>query len=57
MASKGDVVFVHGAAATPLKLVEALTSHGKENNLKNVQVCHIHTEGPALYAKKDCEGN
>ncbi|KAL7637243.1 UNVERIFIED_CONTAM: hypothetical protein RMT77_011955 [Armadillidium vulgare] len=52
----GDVVFVHGAAATPMKLVEAMTNHGKERKLENIQVCHIHTEGPALYAKKDCEG-
>ncbi|XP_071536107.1 succinyl-CoA:acetate/propanoyl-CoA:succinate CoA transferase isoform X2 [Panulirus ornatus] len=52
----GDVVFVHGAAATPLKLVAALTEHGKKQQLSDVTVCHIHTEGPALYAQPDCEG-
>ncbi|KAK4321638.1 hypothetical protein Pmani_007585 [Petrolisthes manimaculis] len=52
----GDVVFVHGAAATPLRLVAALTEHGKSNGLKDVTVCHIHTEGPALYTSPDCEG-
>ncbi|XP_064099010.1 4-hydroxybutyrate coenzyme A transferase-like [Macrobrachium nipponense] len=52
----GDVVFVHGAAATPLKLVKAMTEHGKSSQLKDVTVCHIHTEGPALYAQPDCEG-
>nr|XP_045624670.1 4-hydroxybutyrate coenzyme A transferase-like [Procambarus clarkii] len=52
----GDVVFVHGAAATPLKLVEALTQHGKTQQLRDVSICHIHTEGPALYARQDCQG-
>nr|XP_027219060.1 uncharacterized protein LOC113811493 [Penaeus vannamei] len=51
-----DVVFVHGAAATPLKLVSAMTEHGKAAQLSNVRVCHIHTEGPASYTKPDCEG-
>ncbi|XP_076067130.1 succinyl-CoA:acetate/propanoyl-CoA:succinate CoA transferase isoform X2 [Oratosquilla oratoria] len=51
-----DVVFVHGAAATPILLLKALTKHGKENNLSNVTICHIHTEGPALYAQPDCDG-
>ncbi|KAK7019663.1 hypothetical protein SK128_008263 [Halocaridina rubra] len=52
----GDVVFIHGAAATPLKLVKALTEHGKKSQLTGVTVCHIHTEGPASYAQPDCEG-
>ncbi|XP_037796144.1 4-hydroxybutyrate coenzyme A transferase-like [Penaeus monodon] len=51
-----DVVFVHGAAATPLKLVSAMTEHGKASQISNVRVCHIHTEGPADYTKPDCEG-
>ncbi|KAG0715608.1 4-hydroxybutyrate coenzyme A transferase [Chionoecetes opilio] len=52
----GDVVFVHGAAATPLRLVEAMTQHGKAGGLKGVSVCHIHTEGQAPYTEPDCEG-
>lgn len=52
----GDVVFIHGAAATPLKLVEAMTEHGKKAALKDVSVCHIHTEGPASYTDPSCEG-
>ncbi|UYV79295.1 hypothetical protein LAZ67_17001978 [Cordylochernes scorpioides] len=45
----GDTVFLHGAAATPRKLIPAMVEHGKKANLKDVQVCHIHTEGPAEY--------
>ncbi|KAG7159187.1 4-hydroxybutyrate coenzyme A transferase-like, partial [Homarus americanus] len=52
----GDVVFVHGAAATPLKLVGAMAEYGKKQQLSNVTVCHIHTEGSAVYAQADCEG-
>lgn len=40
---------MQGAAATPVTLADAMTEHGKENNLKNITVCHMHTEGPASY--------
>lgn len=45
----GDTVFVQGAAATPITLIEAMTKHGKANKLKDVTVCHMHTEGKAAY--------
>lgn len=44
----GDRVFVHGAAATPRQLVQAMTLRG--NELRDVEVVHLHTEGPAPYA-------
>jgi 4-hydroxybutyrate CoA-transferase len=44
----GDRVFVHGAAATPRQLVQAMTLRGHE--LRDVEVVHLHTEGPAPYA-------
>jgi hypothetical protein len=49
-------VFIQGAAATPVPLVQAMTSVAKEAHLKDIKVCHMHTEGPAPYAHKDCEG-
>lgn len=52
----GDTVFVQGAAATPNVLLEAMANHGKENNLKDITVIHMHTEGPAFYAQEDCKG-
>lgn len=36
-----------------MELLEALTEHGKSAGLKNVQVCHMHTEGPALYCQPE----
>jgi acyl-CoA hydrolase len=44
----GDRVFLHTAAATPLRLVEALTARAAE--LSDVEVLSLHTEGPAPYA-------
>lgn len=43
-----DCVYIHGGAAVPSHLVEKMTERASE--LKNVTVCHIHTEGDAPYA-------
>ncbi|XP_076365197.1 succinyl-CoA:acetate/propanoyl-CoA:succinate CoA transferase-like [Tachypleus tridentatus] len=52
----GDTVFLQGIAATPRKLVPAMVEHAKKEKLKNITVCHIHTEGAAEYNHPDCEG-
>jgi 4-hydroxybutyrate CoA-transferase len=41
----GDRVFVHGGAATPTALLEALV--GRAADLRDVGIVHFHTEGPA----------
>lgn len=43
----GDNVFIHGAAATPTPLLEALAAR---TDLENVKVYHLHTNGPAPFA-------
>ncbi|MCC7042692.1 MAG: acetyl-CoA hydrolase/transferase family protein [Acidobacteria bacterium] len=43
----GMRVFVHGAAATPTTLIEALA---RRTDLENVTLYHLHTEGPAPFA-------
>lgn len=43
----GDCVFIHGAAATPTPLVEALAAR---TDLEDVKVYHLHTNGPAPFA-------
>jgi acyl-CoA hydrolase len=48
-----STVFIQGAAATPIDLVEAMTAHGKKNSLKNITVCHMHTEGKAEYCNPE----
>jgi 4-hydroxybutyrate CoA-transferase len=44
----GHRVFVHSVAASPQCLIKALTARAPE--LENVELCHLHTEGPAPYA-------
>ena len=44
----GDRVYIHSAAAAPQRLVGALSARGDE--LRGVEITHLHTEGPAPYA-------
>src|SRR5690606_11727834 len=41
-------VYVQAAAAAPYFLTKALSQRAPE--LKNVEICHLHTEGEAHYA-------
>lgn len=41
-------VFIHGAAATPTPLIEALTAR---RDLEAVRLWHLHTNGPAPFAE------
>jgi acyl-CoA hydrolase len=43
----GEQVFVHGAAATPSVLLDALVARASE--LRDVGMVHLHTEGPGLH--------
>jgi acyl-CoA hydrolase len=44
----GNRIYVHAAAATPNILTKAISDRADE--LRGVEFCHIHTEGPAPYA-------
>lgn len=46
----GSNVFVHGACATPLALVDALAAR---SDLQDVSLYHLHTSGSAPYATAD----
>lgn len=46
-----DRVYVQAAAATPTVLTKALANRATE--LRNVEVCHLHTEGDAPYANPE----
>src|SRR4051812_49708014 len=43
----GMRVFIHGAAATPTPLIEALS---RRSDLEGVSLYHLHTAGPAPFA-------
>lgn len=47
----GDRVYVQAAAATPSVLTKALAERASE--LRNVEICHLHTEGEAAYANPE----
>lgn len=44
-----DNVFIHGASASPLPLIEAMTA---DERLHDVQLYHLHLNGPAPFADR-----
>src|SRR3954465_1986663 len=49
----GMRVFVHGAAATPAPLVDALA---RRLDLSGVSLYHLHTDGPAPFVAPEHDG-
>ncbi len=45
----GHRVFIHGGAATPISLVEAMVEQA--GRLRDVEVTHLHTSGEAAYGR------
>lgn len=52
----GMKVFVHGGAATPIPLLEAMAQRGKDAGLKDVELIHIHTEGTGIFVEPEFDG-
>lgn len=50
----GHRVFIHGGAATPLRLIDAMLEEA--GRLKDVELMHLHTVGKARYADPEFEG-
>lgn len=46
-----QTIFVHAGAATPEFLLEGLVNEA--HRLRNVELLHLHTEGPAIYARPE----
>ena len=51
--SNGMTAFVHGAAATPTPLLDALAAR---SDLEGVTLYHLHTGGPAPFVAPECRG-
>ena len=47
----GMTLFVHGAAATPTGLLDALVAR---TDLQRITLYHLHTGGPAPFAAPEC---
>ncbi len=52
----GDHVHLSSVASAPQCLIQAMCRRGYNNELKDVHVHHLHTEGPAPYAAPEFEG-
>ncbi len=50
-----DRVYIHAAAAAPQALINAMTERHEE--LRNVEVCHLHLEGKTPYANPDLKNS
>lgn len=50
----GNRVFIHSVAQTPHRLIAAMVA--QSDRLRDVEVCHIHTEGPLPYLEPQYEG-
>jgi 4-hydroxybutyrate CoA-transferase len=53
--ASGDRVFVHTAAATPVQLVQAMAN--RANEINDVEVIHLHTEGVAAHVEPQHQGH
>ncbi len=53
LVTSGMRVFVHGAAATPTPLLEALSAR---EDIADVTLYHMHTSGPAPFAEPEMAG-
>src|SRR5664279_3460174 len=51
----GQQVFMHGAAATPTVLLEALVRRAPE--LRDVKIVHMHAEGPHPHLEPNMQGH
>lgn len=52
----GDHVHLSSVASAPQCLIKAMVERGRNGELKDVHVHHLHTEGPAPYSEADFEG-
>ena len=48
-------VYIHAAAAAPQALIKAMANRHEE--LRNVEVCQLHTEGEAPYANPELKNS
>ena len=48
-----QMVYIQGAAATPVELLRAMTDYGVRCDVRNVRLYHMHLEGAAPFAKPE----
>src|SRR6187455_724016 len=53
--SSGQQIYLHGGAATPSLLLDALVA--RANELEDVRIVHLHTEGPGPHLAPEMAGH
>jgi acyl-CoA hydrolase len=51
----GNRIYIHGVAAAPQELIRAMTA--RANELEDVEIVHLHTEGAAPYSQPQYQKN
>ena len=52
----GDHIHLSSVASAPQCLIKAMCVRGRNGELKDVHIHHLHTEGPAPYSEAEFEG-
>lgn len=52
----GDFVHLSSVVTEPTVLVDAMVERGRNKEIHNITISHLHTEGPAPYASPEFEG-
>ena len=52
----GDHIHLSSVASAPQCLIKAMCDRGRNGELKDVHIHHLHTEGPAPYSEPEFEG-
>jgi len=52
----GDRIHIQSVALAPQGLISAMCERGRNGELRDVKIQHLHTEGPAPYADAEFEG-
>ena len=52
----GDRVHLHSVVLAPQKFINAMCERGRNGEIYDVAIQHLHTEGPAPYADTEFEG-
>ncbi|MEG2318710.1 MAG: 4-hydroxybutyrate CoA-transferase, partial [Rikenellaceae bacterium] len=49
----GDHVHISSVSTTPIALIDAMVERGRNGELKDVYIHHLHTEGAMSYAANE----
>ncbi len=54
--NSGDRIHIHSVACAPQKLIQEMCERGRNQEINNVKIQHLHIEGDAPYSAPEFEG-